>query len=619
MLTPTDPVVKSSNRKALIAAQFSDQRHRLHAEAATDAGQASPYWPKLRDGYFRETIASPSVFQLFVRQIVWPLVSVELVDDISDSSAAVHYAQDRFIGVELRDEKLQADFEQYLEKIDLNGFITRDCHNQLFSGPSALVVVDLPETQTTPFPEPYIYVLPTSQIDKAEASENGLMKWVLLKPDEAKRVALFDSTDYGVFQKNAAGEWVPVVSEPHGLEYTPAFKMWADTGLNNPLLSNSILSPILGLLDRYVLWDGAREVNDLGAGFQMFWHFEEERKSCGLIVDGSECQNGSIYYVSGESSKRIDCPRCGGKKVSWGPGRRIPIPAPQNKSEADWRDPAGYISPKVEALKYVAEKVTGLKAAIKSTATGQQVGPENKQALNEDQIFSILEASRRVGQYLATNYEILHRRAIDTIGRLRYGDAYIGCSVNYGRRFSVLTGDQLMLLYESAKKIGAVWLLEEIDGMLQDYYSRGDASRKLRFKLLTDLNPYKFMSPADLVNAEINTSDPVGYRLSVKLMRYVRQFESENKVPIERFGILIDYSDRVTTIFETLTEYVNKELSASEPIDGESDPDDPTGDDPASDGNKPGSGKPANRRGGSGKRSGKGASAKQSSDRRADE
>ena len=56
----------------------------------------------------------------------------ELVDEISDVASAVHYAQDRYVAVEMTTDELKADAEAYLEKIDLFGFVARNCHNALF-------------------------------------------------------------------------------------------------------------------------------------------------------------------------------------------------------------------------------------------------------------------------------------------------------------------------------------------------------------------------------------------------------------------------------------------------------------------------------------------------------
>ncbi|MFD2936325.1 hypothetical protein [Spirosoma flavum] len=589
MLTPNDPQVKKANSKQLRQAQLEDQRHRLHAEAATDAASASPYFRIWENEYLVPTIPAKATRDQVMRDIVFPLVSNELVDDISDSAAAVHGAQDRYISIELTDEKLQIDAEEYIERIDVDGFVSRKCHNGLFSAPNSIVVIDLPAEQDTDFPEPYVYLLPSSSIVAADgmdgADNSGLLSFAYFNIKQPKRRALFDTIDFQVYEKLAGeSDWSLILKEPHGLPFCPAFKLWADVDPGNPLVSNTMIRPSLGLLNRYVFWDAAEHSNDLKAALAMFWHLEEEPSSCGYTVpEGPSCQDGILLYAGTDEMGNYTpdmapikkpCPVCAKRRARGGPGSVIPIPAPQKKEDADWRVPAGWIDAPIQSLEYIQGKVEKLRAKIRRTATGSEGGPQNDQALNESQILSILESARQVGEYLAEYFEILHKRILDGILTLRYGSSYVGCTVNYGRRFSALSADLLMKLAEMAKTNGSIWLMEEIDNLQQDYYAHGDSSRGLRFQMLTDLNPYPFLSPADLYAAGINTSDPEGFGLSVGLLGFVKRFERENQLPIERFGILTPYSIRVTTILDAIKEYVSelKPIETGNVIDPTGDP-----------------------------------------------
>jgi hypothetical protein len=569
-LNPNDPIVKKADKKGLQQAKFEDQRHRLHAEAATSAASASPYWKKFVDEFIKKTVVAPATQEQLLRQIVFPLVSVEVVDEIIDASSAVHYAQDRSITIRMSDEKLQASAEQYLEEIDLANFIARNCHNALFSAPNSLVIVDAPAEQTTPFPEPYIYLVASDKVESAESLDSlrgpadaGLLNFAFFKTDKDKQFALFDGENIGIYTRGVNGEWAEVFKPvAHNLPFNPAWKMWADVEDNNPLVSNSMIRPQLGSFDRYVFWDGAKETNDLSAAFQTFWHFKG--KDCEYITeDKFKCQKGIIERPNpnpgpGALPIRSACPirdQCAARQVG-GIGGRLPIPVPTTKDGFDMREPAGWIKAAVDNLKYVEEKVEKLKAKLIKSATGYEAGPSNKQALNEDQIMAILEKSRQVGQYLAQHFQTLHKRAIDAILGMRYGSSYLGCNVNYGRRFNLLTGDQLMVLYASAKEGGLTWLMEEIEAMLQDYYARADPNRLLRYRLIADLNPYPFMATSDLIEADIHITDQPGFMLSIALLRWVRQFEWEENVPIERFGITMDYAKRVPEISKSLRQYV---------------------------------------------------------------
>jgi hypothetical protein len=592
--TPNDPAVKNADSKPLQICVAEDERHRLHTEPAPDAASASPYFRRWVDGYVTRTIKAKEARERFLEQIVWPLVSNELVDTIMDAAAAVHYAQDRYIDVDFTDEKLKDDFLQYLEQRDLNGFFARNCHNALFGAPNSFIVVDLPAEQTTAFPEPYVYLLSSKKMKAAEAmsghTDSGMLRFGFFETDKPKQRALFDEECFALYERSDArtNDWELKSLVPHNLPYCPVFKLWPDVDMSAPMVSNTPIRPQLGKLDRYVFWDGACESNDLSAGFKIFWYLETE--PCSYKSEGFMCQHGVIEKheldINGQiipnSTFREPCPIrdvCPAHSQH-GPGSKVGIPAQQTKDQADWRPAVGWVEIQVEALKLIADKVKGIASSILGSATGHESGPQNDQALNESQIMFILDKGRQVGQYLAEHFEKTHKRTLDAWGWLRYGSAYLGSTVSYGRRFVMLSGDQLMILYEAAKKIGSLWLIEEIDGMLQDYYARSDASRKLRYQLLTDLNPYPYQAAADLVAAQINLTDPIGYMTSVGLMRWVKLFEAEVKAPIERFGSLVDYQTRVSTISKAIQEYVKEHITnRPDPTSGQSgegDPD-PTG------------------------------------------
>ncbi|WP_128547217.1 hypothetical protein [Larkinella soli] len=597
-LTPNDPRVKKANRRALQAAKADDDRHRLHAEAATDAASASPYWPRFVDTVIRPSVNGKGTLDQLIRQIYWPLCTVEVVDEISDACSAVHHAQDRNISVDMRDEKLQRDFDDYLEQINLSGFISGDCHNALFESPNALVVVDLPREQTTDFPEPYVYLLTLDQVQAIEAhkfhQQAGQLVFAFFDlpplpetPDVLRR-ALYDSEAYSIYIKPKGGDWTLETASPHPLGVAPVFKAWSDVSGTNPLLSNTVLRPLLGKLDGLVFEEGAFRLFRLTSAIPLFWHLESE--NCDYkSLEGFYCEHGTLMAYNDQGHKvgtGRSCPRCLNKN-KFGLGSRIPIPAPQTNTDADMRPPAGYIGVDNNALTFHRDWLASIRSEILKTATGYEGSPMKKAAVNEDQVMAILERARQVCQYLAVHFENLHRNLINTIGRLRYGDNYLGCTVDYGRRFSVLSSETLATLYKLAKEGGmSDWLLEEIDSMLQDFYARSDASRRLRYRMINDLNPYPFRTMEELTTAQVNVTDPIGFGVATGLSGLIRRFERENNMPIERFGLATDYPKRIASISQKLYDYVEEQLKSRPDVGLNPQPANPAG-------QQPGNGKPA--------------------------
>ena len=595
MLTPNDDIVKKFDIKQLNTAKLDDNRHRLHAEQAKSLRQASPYMRQLIREYVNTVITAPGKRAEVIKQMVWPPVTVETVDEIIDMASAVHHAEDRFIKVDFTDASLEADWNEFIERKAIEQFITRNCHNALFGLPNSLVIHDLSVDQDTAFPEPYVYLLSLERVRAVKAltgpSDNGLLEFVWFDTDTPGITALFDKVDRCLFRAIGNGEWeeIPGTKQPHNWPYCPAYKMWDDVDDRNPLSSNTMISPLLGLLDRMLLWDAFAEVADLTNAFMYFWYYEESddpfTDPMKPLVKDDTCRPTGVDE-NGTPFAPLN-PTCvdPSNKKQYGPGSVIPVPLPRDKTDADIRPPAGYIAPPVPNLEYVAKKVETLKLRIRSTATGYDTN-SNGQPINERQVLSIMERSRLIYQYLAEHFEVLTRRILAGLARDRYGNYFTGLTVNLGRRVSMLTGDQLIEMYQAAKDAGVgMWLLEELTTQQQQYFARSDASRQLRYKVIRSLNDYAYLSNEELTSLQINIINPEGYKMTVGLPGFIYRFERENDMSIEQFCNAPNYNDRVSQILTRFKSYVAEQKPA-DPAPGF-----PGGQNPTT-GNRNNSGKP---------------------------
>lgn len=580
MQNPNSQQVKkavASNQSLLGQAKKQDERHQLHAVACDGPEFASPHWKTVLKKELYDVVPAKAKQAQIESKVAWPLVSVGLVDEIQDACLSVHTAQDRSVRVNLRTDTIQADYEQFLDRIKLSEFVAGDCSNALFDAPNSFVIADLSPEQTTDFPEPYVYLLPAAKVIGAEiltsTEKRGQCKWIWFETQLTDQTggpvrALFDDQAFSLYRRiQGTDNWEQITSRPHNLGYCPARKMWSDLDSRNPFVSNTILRPFLGKLDRYPIDEASKEALDSIGANPILWHWKAEKCSY-KAADSTPCQGGVIerkIMKDGKliSSTKEQCPlhaACQERSLI-GPGTRMPVPAPLSKEDADLRPPAGWVQVDVQGLEYNRDKVIAARKEIKAAATGIDSEVVKTEAVNVDQVLALLESGRKVLTYLAQHFETLHGWILDTMGRLRYGDAYLSSEVSYGRRFTMLSGDQLMTLKEVAKRVGAPgWQLEELDTLLQTYHARNDASRSLRFQLLTDLNPYPYQSPPELQASSIPAIDPDGYLLSVGLMGFVKRFERENLgLPIERFGLGADYNTRLNQILERLKLYVNEQ------------------------------------------------------------
>ena len=112
------------------------------------------------------------------------------------------------------------------------------------------------------------------------------------------------------------------------------------------------------------------------------------------------------------------------------------IPIPRDKDDADlMKDPIKLISPDVETLEWHVNEEERLSNKIYRSVVGVDQNVLNDAAKNEKQIDSAFESQLSVLFRVKRNFEIINKFADATIAKLRYGDSFIGCPIDYGTRF----------------------------------------------------------------------------------------------------------------------------------------------------------------------------------------
>src|SRR5690606_1590692 len=121
--------------------------------------------------------------------------------------------------------------------------------------------------------------------------------------------------------------------------------------------------------------------------FPIYWAY---RQKCTYKDEqtGGECNGyGTIvWYDINGTDKRAhtkECPACKAKKMI-GPGTLLEVDPPRMKDEADMREPVGFVSVDVDALKFSEEKLAKMQAKITYHTTGKMpIETQSKEALNE--------------------------------------------------------------------------------------------------------------------------------------------------------------------------------------------------------------------------------------------
>jgi hypothetical protein len=95
------------------------------------------------------------------------------------------------------------------------------------------------------------------------------------------------------------------------------------------------------------------------------------------------------------------CPACKSKRIS-GAGSFVEVPAPQDSTEPDLRNPVQMLTVDRGSLDYNVEESQRLAAEIFTGVTGVQGEAINNQAVNEKQVFAGLESETNVLERLQT-------------------------------------------------------------------------------------------------------------------------------------------------------------------------------------------------------------------------
>jgi hypothetical protein len=369
--------------------------------------------------------------------------------------------------------ELETDFEQYRATLEEEAFWSQQAFRAARRAPHSVLVVDMPEVQTTPRPEPYAFLLPIERVVdlkvKVDASCEYLLFTLPSRQNEEGKVVLrrgaYDDGFYRIFEKlEDATDWpsVPVLENAHQLGYCPARLLWGEALLSETdLARRSPLTDQLGDLDRYVIWDACIEYYKMYGMFPPLWSVEEQ---CDYTpVGGEACQGGIIQLLVGYTEvdnqqvpryQAQPCPACAKNKYL-GPGTHVRVPGP-TKDMPDTRNPLGFVDVPVDALKHARETQQAARRDILLASLGADGEPTTGQPRNELDVQAGFESRQDVLVRIKKNFESAKQWVLQTIGLLRYGPAiFRGVSATMGEEFYLQTPQQLSQEFEAARKSGA--------------------------------------------------------------------------------------------------------------------------------------------------------------------
>lgn len=556
---------KPTKRQAIQKAINMQRRLRFHTEtnvAISDINQPTTIfldWVK--------SLLPKDKFNIFLQLFKFPLPTPAVVEDVYRELERVFYSRNSSSSYQFTDSELAEDWAQY-KKNNLNEpevWKTTGWKRMQVS-PNSILVVDLPQVQTSARPEPYFYWLEIDAVIDYQVSkhDDNLFEWLIFKQPE-NRIAVFDDTYIRVYQLNEKNEIQSLVSEAsHDLGYCPARFFWS-TQLNekNKDLKKNPIAKELSNLDWYLFFALSKQHLDLYAPYPIYSAYEAdcnfENNETGDYCDGGFLRNAKGEYKILNDGTVEKCPCCSEKRIA-GPGSFLEVPIPnQSEGVADMRNPVQITTIDKNSLDYNVKECVRLKNEIVVSVVGSGGTVSEKEAINETQVTANFESKTSVLNALKTNFELAQKFIEDTVCKLRYGAAFISSSVSWGTEFYVFTVTELYSKYKQAKENGASNSeLDAISQQILEVEYRNNPLVLQRMLILKQLEPYPHKTLDEVLKLyEKGLLSENLVRLKINFSSLIERFEREN-INIIEFASNKPLREKIDIINKKLLEYVSE-------------------------------------------------------------
>lgn len=507
-------------------------------------------------------------FNIFLQLFKFPLPTPAVVEDVYRELERVFYSRNSSSSYQFTDSELAEDWAQYKKsKLNEPEVWKTAAWKRMQVSPNSILIVDLPQIQTSARPEPYFYWLEIDAVIDYQSSskDENLFDWLIFKQPE-NRIAVFDDTSIRVYQLNEKNEIQSLVSEAsHDLGYCPARFFWS-TQLNekNKDLKKNPISKELSNLDWYLFFSISKQHLDLYAPYPIYSAYEAdcnfENNETGDYCDGGFLRNAKGEYKILNDGTVEKCPCCSEKRIA-GPGSFLEVPIPnQSEGVADMRNPVQITTIDKDSLEYNVNECIRLKNEIVVSIVGSGGTVSEKEAINETQVTANFESKTSVLNALKTNFELAQKFIEDTVCKLRYGSAFISSSINWGTEFYVFTVTELYSKYKQAKDNGASNSeLDAISQQILEVEYRNNPLVLQRMLILKQLEPYPHKTLDEVLKLyEKKLINEKLVKLKINFSTLVEKFEREN-INIIEFASNKTLREKIDIINNKLLEYVSED------------------------------------------------------------
>lgn len=557
-------LLKPEKRQLILKASSMQKRLRFHTETNIDVFDASTPATTFLEWVSR--FLPKDKYNIFVNLFKFPLPTTTVVEDVYRELERVFYSRNSSSSYQFSNSELKEDWADYrINKLDEPNIWKTVGWNRMQVSPNSILIVDLPEIQTSSLPEPYFYWLEINDVIDYSTPDGNTIDWIVFRQPE-HRIAVFDELSIRVFQLNEKNEITSMVREAiHGLGFCPARFFWS-THLNEKYkdIKKNPITKELSNLDWYLFFALSKQHLDLYAPYPIYSAYEAD---CNFENNetGDYCDGGFLRNAKGEYKVLADgtierCPCCSEKRIA-GPGSFLEIPIPnQAEGVVDMRNPVQITTVDKNSLQYNVDECVRLRNDIIVSVVGSGGTVSEKEAINETQVAANFESKTSVLNALKTNFEQAQKFVEDTICKLRYGAAFLSSSINWGTEFYVFTTKELYEKYKTAKTNGSSEAeLDAITQQIIEVEYRNNPLVLQRMLILKQLEPFANKTLNEVIQLKnAGLTDEKKVLLKINFNSYIDRFEREN-INIVTFGSNLSMGDKINIIYKKLLEYVNEE------------------------------------------------------------
>lgn len=556
---------KKPNKTSVIRKAMQHQaRLRFHTESYIDPMEISLPFSRFCD--WVKSLIPKDKYNIFLSLFKFPTQNVELTGEIFEELERVFDGRNSAVNFQFIDSTFADDWEWYRHnKLGEPGIWKSKGWNILRTAINSVMIIDLPSEQTSERPEPYFYFLGIENVIDFESKGENL-EWIIFK-QPGNKIAAFDDEFMRVFAMDDKGQVGEIISEvKHGLGFCPAKFFWTTPlSQESPDVKKNPLSPQLGNLDWLLFFRISKRHLDLYAPYPIYSAYAAD---CSFRNNetGDYCDGGFLRNIKGEYKMLRDgsverCPVCSEKRIA-GVGSFIEVPIP-NDSRPDLRDPVTITTIDKNSLDYNTAEEKRLAYEIYTKVTGSGGEVQQKESINEMQVSANFEDKKNVLLSLKTNFEKAQTFIDDTICRLRYGESYLSCSIDWGTEFYLYSAEDLQKIYTEAKRAGASEArLDMIADQIIATENRNNPIQMQRMYLLKQLEPYRHLTLSEMQSL-LNKSliDPVMMLVKINFATFVDRFEREN-INIIEFGSSLPLDKKISIINQKFIEYAKEQQSS---------------------------------------------------------